>query len=41
MEKWWGFGCGKNLEKCLDDKHRLAARGLAARHPRSGSAAAS
>ncbi|QCD95948.1 hypothetical protein DEO72_LG6g646 [Vigna unguiculata] len=27
MEKWWGFECRRNLEKCPGDKHYLAARG--------------
>jgi len=40
VEKLWGFGCGKNLEKYPDGKHRLAVRGLAARRQRSGRDAA-
>jgi len=39
MEKWLGFGYREILEKCPDGTHRLAARALAARRQRSGSAA--
>jgi len=34
------LGAGKIWKKCPDGKHRLAARGLAARCKRSGRAAA-